>query len=204
MAMEYVALAGRTLLAVVFAVASYGQLRGFPAAERAMIAYGVPAKLARASAGVLLGVEGALSLLLILGFAEHATAIAAVALPSLFGVAIAVHIVRGDLAECHCFGSVLRERLGWQLVLRNGFLAALAVVILIGTPTAFSIDSVIRDSQGTWPSVSDVIPIPLLVTGFVLMYLQAIRALGVEFTGSTPNSSADAARTLPPPAKEGA
>lgn len=147
---------------------------------QAVIAYGGPVRIARSTAGLFLLLELALSVCLLLGLGEGISTIVAIALLALFAGIAGFHVLKGDMAECHCFGNMFRERLGWPVAARNLVLMALGLIVLVQTPTAFSLDGAIRGSQAAWPAAEDMIPLMLIVVGVVIAYLQAIRALGLE------------------------
>ena len=48
----------------------------------------------------------------------------------LFIAGISVNLVRGRKPDCHCFGQLSSSPIGWNLVLRNGVLAAVAAFIV--------------------------------------------------------------------------
>ena len=64
--------------------------------------------------------------------------VAATALLGLYATGMGININRGrDRIECGCGGAV--QPLGWQLVGRNGVLAAIAALCLVGSPYALSL-----------------------------------------------------------------
>ncbi|WP_181704800.1 MauE/DoxX family redox-associated membrane protein [Chthonobacter rhizosphaerae] len=66
-----------------------------------------------------------------------AAALAAAALLAVFGVAIAVNVLRGRTAiDCGCLRGGMKQPLGWMLVARNGVFAAAAVWLSLTLSTA--------------------------------------------------------------------
>ena len=135
-----------------------------------------------------------------------------------FCAAIALAMVRGKAPDCHCFGQLHSAPAGWNTLVRNGFLAAIAAFIVVAG----------RDDPGAgafaWASALDSIEwltLALAVTlaavvaiggyalahvmrsyGRVLLRLEAIeerlRAAGFESTPETEGRDSCSSRDLPP------
>lgn len=97
----------------------------------------LPENLVGAMALMIPIVEVFLSLLLILGLLQQWSLIIASSVFILFGLAVAVNLLRGRRnISCGCFGGGRNHRLTWSLVVRNIVLAGLAASAAAG-PTTF-------------------------------------------------------------------
>ena len=65
----------------------------------------IPARLAPAAGGALIGAELAIGLLLVSGLVPALAAAGAIALFAVFAAALAVSLARSNTAPCHCFGA---------------------------------------------------------------------------------------------------
>jgi methylamine dehydrogenase accessory protein MauD len=128
--MQWIALFGRLLLAVVLLVAAAGKLTDRQGFRRAVTDFGVPKALAASVALVLPLAELAIAALLVPSATVRWGALAALALLGLFTLGIVVNLTRGRRPECHCFGRFHSAPVGWSTVSRNAGLAAVAVVVL--------------------------------------------------------------------------
>lgn len=131
-------LAIRVFLALMFATAALSKL------GHAEEFYGVvrnfrilPDGLSRVTALVLPVVELAVAVGLLIGATAVPAAIAAAALLAVFGVAIAINVVRGRTQiDCGCFRNGLKQQIGWALVARNALMTASALVVAGLLPAA--------------------------------------------------------------------
>ena len=124
--MNLMLLATRLVLASVFGIAGLAKLFDRTGSRESMREFGVPAALA-APLGLLLPlVELACAGALLFRASAWPGALAALALLSMFVVAIAVNLARGRTPDCHCFGKLHSEPVGWSTVVRNVVLAAVA------------------------------------------------------------------------------
>jgi hypothetical protein len=74
--------------------------------------------------------EAAIAVAILVGPARSYAAMGAFALLAIFAVAMGVNILRGRrYIECGCFRTVLKQRLSWWLVARNGVLMTLAALV---------------------------------------------------------------------------
>jgi hypothetical protein len=127
----------RLALALVFALSAWAKFRDLPAFVGVVSNYRVlPERLSVPIAHAVPIVEAAVAAGLL---AESTRAIAggwAIALLVLFSLAMGVNLLRGRTEiDCGCFGSALRQRLGWDLLARNGLLLAVAAwVATAGAP----------------------------------------------------------------------
>lgn len=129
--MGTVVLALRMLLAAIFVTAAVGKLRDLPGSRRAVQDFGVPERAARAVALMLPLAELAVAIALIPQPSARWGALGAVILLALFIAGIARALSRGEQPDCHCFGQIHSAPAGRGTLVRNGVLAALAVVIVM-------------------------------------------------------------------------
>ena len=117
-------LVARLLLATVFLVAGAGKLGDPPGSIQAFRDFGVPRRLAAILALLLAAGEIAVAIALIPVALARYGACAALALFSIFIVAIGVALARGRNPDCHCFGQLSSTPIGWKTLVRNGILGA--------------------------------------------------------------------------------
>lgn len=123
-------LVGRLVLAAVFAVAGVAKLFDRTGTRESLVQFGVPPRLAPGAAFVLPAVELAIAVALVPVATAWGAAIAALALLLTFTVALAVGLLRGVEAECHCFGAVSSRPVGPATLARNLVLVALAALLV--------------------------------------------------------------------------
>ncbi len=128
--MDLVLLAARLVLAAVFVVAGLAKLADLAGSRQAMIGFGVPASLAGVFGTLLPLAELATAILLIPLATAWWGGLAALTLLLLFVVGIAVTMARGQAPDCHCFGQLHSEPVGWSTVVRNVVLALIAGLIV--------------------------------------------------------------------------
>jgi uncharacterized membrane protein YphA (DoxX/SURF4 family) len=119
--------------------------------------YGLlPARLAPLVAGGLIATELVLGALLVSGLVPVLAAIGAIALFTVFALALGVSLARSNTAPCHCFGASEVERISPLALLRALALAGVAVAVL-----AFG--------RGDTASIGgeDLTPSLLMTAGFV-------------------------------------
>jgi hypothetical protein len=123
-------LVARLVLAAVFAVAGVAKLFDRTGTRESLVQFGVPPRLAPGAAFVLPAVELAIAV----GLVPVATAwwagVAALVLLLIFTVALAIGLLRGVAAECHCFGAVSSRPVGPSTLARNLVLLALAALLV--------------------------------------------------------------------------
>ncbi|CQD16603.1 hypothetical protein BN1232_03596 [Mycobacterium lentiflavum] len=135
-------LAARLSLTAIFAVAALAKLADRSGARRAVTALGVPQAAAAIVGTALIATEFGIATLLIAG--TRAGAVMAFAILAGFAAVVLVSLARGRRPECHCFGQLSSEPLGWPTLARNGCFAALAAFVALdgrfGWPlTAFGV-----------------------------------------------------------------
>jgi Methylamine utilisation protein MauE len=136
--MEFIT-AIRVAAALIFLAAAVGKMRSWRTFEGVVANYRLlPGWLARGVAWLL--PPGELLLAAALLFGLTGSELAASALLSVFGAAMAINLLRGRThIDCGCFDSTLRQPLRWTLVLRN------AVLVLLLVAAARS-----REAAGAW------------------------------------------------------
>jgi peroxiredoxin/uncharacterized membrane protein YphA (DoxX/SURF4 family) len=120
----------RFLLAGVFAVAGIAKLSDLTGTRKTLADFGVPEFLARGSAVLLPLLEMACAAALIPAFTAWWGATGVLAMLLLFTAAIGFNLARGRTPDCHCFGQLHSERIGWKTIARNAFLSAIAAVVV--------------------------------------------------------------------------
>jgi uncharacterized membrane protein YphA (DoxX/SURF4 family) len=121
-----VAVAVRTLTALVFLSAAYGKFRNGMVFRGVLANYRLlPEALIGIVAAALPPLEALLGAALLLGIATPWSEAAAAALLVVFAAAMGINLIRGrsDI-DCGCFQSTLRQTLSWTLVARNLVLAS--------------------------------------------------------------------------------
>ncbi len=144
----------------------------------------LPGRLERPFAALLPWLETGLGALLLLGLGTTIAAALAMPLFLSFALAIGVNLVRGRHFDCHCFGSVRSERIGWPALLRSTVLVLTAVVVAAGASRFGALDAVLFGSGANLPPASEVIPIVFLaaVVFDVLILLPEAIAFRIIFT----------------------
>lgn len=131
--MNIILFIARLLICAVFLAAGVAKLLDLEGSRRALREFGVPEGPAKLIGwGLpLLEISTALSLL------PRATAwwgaLAALALLSIFSIGISGKIAQGKSPDCHCFGRIHSEPVGWPALLRNLiFLAVASIIVIFG------------------------------------------------------------------------
>jgi methylamine dehydrogenase accessory protein MauD len=128
--MDWIALLARLMLAAVFLIAAVGKLADRQGSRQALADFGVPSRMAAPVALILPLVEFAIAALLIPSASTRWGALAALGLLGLFIAGISVSLAHGRKPDCHCFGQLHSAPIGWSTLVRNGFLAAVAGIVL--------------------------------------------------------------------------
>ena len=128
---ETVLVGSRLLLAAVFAAAGVAKLADVTGSRRTLTGFGLPIGLA-----VPLGVVLPVLELIVAGALIPTTtalygAAGALTLLVAFTGGITVSLLRGLRPECHCFGQLHSEPVGWRVLARNAVLAALALLVVV-------------------------------------------------------------------------
>ncbi len=129
--MDTALLVARLALAACFVVAGVGKLADRDGSRLAAERFGVPPPLSGAVGAALPLAELAIAAgLLVPGIAAWAAGAAALLLAA-FCVAIGRLLVRGEEADCHCFGTLGSARVRPATLARTGALLALAVFVAV-------------------------------------------------------------------------
>lgn len=127
--LEILMLGSRLLLGGVFFVAAVAKLVDRPGSHRSLGQFGVPEAVVPAVAIALPAAELAIAVALLFQATATGAAVAAAALLTVFVVAISYNLARGRQPDCHCFGQLHSEPVGWSVLARNSGLVAVAVII---------------------------------------------------------------------------
>lgn len=128
--MMFAVVIARLLLAVVFALAGIGKITDRAGSRKALVDFGLPTILVAPAAVLLPLFELACALALLPSVSAWWGAVGVFAMLAVFTLAIAVNLALGRTPECHCFGQLHTERIGWNTVLRNFALAAISAFVL--------------------------------------------------------------------------
>ena len=128
--MALAAAAARLVLAAVFGVAALAKIADRPGTLRSLREFGVGQRLAGPVAVLLPLAELAVAAGLLVGASARVAAAGALVLLAAFTAAAGLAMRRGRSPDCHCFGQLGSEPVGRETLVRNGLLAALAVVVL--------------------------------------------------------------------------
>jgi peroxiredoxin len=125
----------RVSLAGVFALAGLAKLLDRAGTRRSLVDFGLAEHLVPAAAIGLPFAELAVAIALLPSGTAVVGAAGAAALLLLFIAAIGASLLRGQRPDCHCFGQLHSEPIGWSLLARNGaLLVAASVVVTAGWP----------------------------------------------------------------------
>jgi methylamine dehydrogenase accessory protein MauD len=127
-------LAGRLVLAAVFATAGVGKLLDLPGSRQALFEFGVPRRALRPAAVLLPLAELATAVALLFPPSARWGGVAALLLLLAFMAGIANAMSRGKAPDCHCFGQIHSAPAGRGTLARNAALAALGVVVVAAGP----------------------------------------------------------------------
>ena len=117
-------------IAAIFTVSALMKLADLDEFRGAIENYRVAPESAAPILAILIPVAelGGAAAILIPAMRSYAAALL-LALIAAFTAAIAINLVRGRVyVDCGCFGPMLRQKISWQLVARNGALAALVIL----------------------------------------------------------------------------
>ena len=132
--MDVVLICARAVLALVFIAAGVGKLLDLAGSRTALLGFGLPDRWATPGAWILPVVElVAAAALLTQPFARAGAALAVLLLLA-FIVGVVYALRQGYTPDCHCFGQLHSAPAGRGTIIRNGVLAAPAVLILVAGP----------------------------------------------------------------------
>ncbi|MFN8133536.1 MAG: redoxin domain-containing protein [Solirubrobacteraceae bacterium] len=130
----------RLTLAAVFAVAGAAKLADRRGTRASLERFGAPRTISGAAAVLLPVLELAVAAALVPAASAWWGAIGALVLLALFSAAVGRTLARGEAADCHCFGALHSAPGGRRVLVRNGGLALLCGVILVGGPNGAGAD----------------------------------------------------------------
>ena len=151
------ALGGLLLLAGITKLADRASFRDAVGAYEIL-----PRALTLPFAAALPWVETALGALLLLGFGTTFAAALGTAVFLSFSLAIGVNLARGRDVDCHCFGAVQSERIGWPTLLRSVALTFAALTVAVATSRFGSLELALFGSSESLPPLAEVIPVVFL------------------------------------------
>ncbi|MCH8993710.1 MAG: DoxX family membrane protein [Chloroflexi bacterium] len=153
----------RLLLGGLLLLAGITKLTDRAGFRQAVAEYDVlPRSLERPFAAALPWLETALGVLLLLGLGTTLAASLATPLFLSFGVAIGVNLLRGRYVDCHCFGSVHSEQIGWPALLRSTALVLAALAVALGASRFGALEATLFGASADLPPLGEVIPIVFL------------------------------------------
>jgi thiol-disulfide isomerase/thioredoxin len=123
----------RLFLAGLLFVAGVSKLADRVSTKRTLREFGLPARAVPALALVLPLTEIAVALALLPAASVRFAALGALGLVVSFSVVVGIELVRGRRPECHCFGQLSGETIGWRTLARNGLLTAAAAFVVVST-----------------------------------------------------------------------
>ena len=130
--MDVLVLLARLVLAGVFVVSGIGKLLDLEGSIKATKDFGVPEAFSK-PAGLALPLFELFVALLLVGAATATVGgfLALVLLGAFIG-GISYNMSRGNSFDCHCFGQIHSEPIGWKTLARNAGLSVLALLVLFG------------------------------------------------------------------------
>jgi peroxiredoxin len=131
---EFALLAVRLLLAFVFLLAGAAKFFDPLGLRKALREFGVPLALAKPSMVVLPVVEFLVGAVLVPASLAWYGACGALALLTLFLMALGISIIRGRKPACRCFGQLHSKPVGWPALSRDAALAACAAWLVSRGP----------------------------------------------------------------------
>jgi uncharacterized membrane protein YphA (DoxX/SURF4 family)/thiol-disulfide isomerase/thioredoxin len=161
---DWFSVVARLFLAGVFLVAAATKATDRVGVRETLRAFRAPAALIPAGALLLPAVEAIVAAALLIEPAARIGAAGALVLLAIFTAAIAATIRRGEDVECHCFGQASADPVGPRTLLRNGALAAIAIMALATDPPSLT----------GWLGDRSAAEIVALLLGFTTVVLAAL------------------------------
>jgi uncharacterized membrane protein YphA (DoxX/SURF4 family) len=160
---QAVAVAGRFFLAFTLLAAAVPKFYALDRFEAALSAYRLlPIAAVRPLARLIPWLEVVAGIGLVAGVALPVTASLAGALFFAFAIAIATNLVRGREIDCGCGGRGRRRTIGWDLVVSNAVLVAIAITSASVRPGALAFDGVALASHADAVSTRSAIALALI------------------------------------------
>jgi len=130
--MDTLLLVARLVLAATFLLAGVTKLIDLAGSKKAMRDFGLPISIADVAGIALPVAELVVAVLLLPVATAWSGALGALVLLAAFLAGIGYNLAQGRTPDCHCFGQVHSEPIGPATIARNGVLAVLAAMVLIG------------------------------------------------------------------------
>src|SRR5262245_31980370 len=122
--MDIFLLVARLFLAVIFAMAGFSKLTDLNGSRKAISDFGLPGWLAN-PLGVFLPIAELITAILLLPVAwSWWGGLSSFILLLAFVIGITINLALGRKPDCHCFGQIHSEPVGWPTLLRNVVLGA--------------------------------------------------------------------------------
>lgn len=128
--MDFILLVNRLLLAAVFLTSGLAKFADRDGSRQAMRDFGLPNLIAVPFSIILPIAEIILAISLLFVGSTWWGAVGATGLLLLFIVGIAINLARGRTPDCHCFGQLHSEPIGWPTLIRNFILLIMAGFIV--------------------------------------------------------------------------
>ncbi|GBD06985.1 hypothetical protein HRbin21_00795 [bacterium HR21] len=144
---ELLGLAARVVVGMVFLVAAADKVGNPEAFARSIANYRLlPLELVNLPALILPWLELLIGLMLLVGVRIRAAAAVAAVLLVVFTAALVSALARGLDIHCGCFSQTAAERIGWGRVVEDVGLLVLAVLLVVWTPSRWSVEQYLRRS----------------------------------------------------------
>lgn len=167
--MGWLLLTTRVVLAIVFVSAGLAKLFDPKGTKKAIIDFGVPPWAAGPLRIALPMAEITVAALLLPIRTVWVGAVGALALLIAFSAAIAVNIALGRRPQCHCFGQIHSEPIGWGTLVRNGVLAGLSAAVVFEARS--------QPGQSIYSALYGMRPQQLFMGTFAVLTMAALATL---------------------------
>lgn len=146
---ELIGVTARVILGMVFVVAAADKLGTPETFARAIANYQLlPLELVNVPAVILPWLELLVGLMLLCGLRVRTAALVAGMLLVTFTGALVSALVRGLDIHCGCFSQTAAQRIGWGRVVEDIGLLALAALLMVWTPSSWSVEQYLRRRGG--------------------------------------------------------
>jgi peroxiredoxin len=133
--MNILSICARLFLLAVFSVSACSKLFDVSGFRRTLAEFGTPRWAIRSSALSIPFAELMVAIGLVASSTARYAAIGALLLLAVFVTAISINIAHGRRPDCHCFGKLHSEPIGWRTLMRNLLFLATACLIAWPRPT---------------------------------------------------------------------
>jgi thiol-disulfide isomerase/thioredoxin/uncharacterized membrane protein YphA (DoxX/SURF4 family) len=169
--MELLILFGRILLALVFLVAGTAKLAKLAQTRESLVEFGVPSGFSGLLASLLIVAELSVAVLLLPVATAWYGSIGALALLSIFCVAIAVNLAQHKKPNCNCFGQLHSTPIGGTTLARNIVLGVIASIVIYGGRDSHPLSAIVW-VRSLAPSIS--LSLAISSIDFVLLVAVAL------------------------------